>query len=242
MSDAYLQIRGLTKRFGSQTILDGIDLDIPLGAHTTVIGKSGTGKSVFLKCISQLLTPDAGEIRLSDSDAPFPQCAYMFQQNALFDSLTVFENVALPLREKHRISKTELAERVQDLLAKLDLENAAAKYPAEISGGMQKRVALARALITSPEIILFDEPTTGLDPQRKFGVFDMIRNYRQRFGFTVLMVSHDVPEVFGISDQVAWLDEGAIKYWGPPAELMDNPPAELDGFLDPRLSTVGPAV
>ena len=161
----------------------------------------------------------------------------MFQQNALFDSLNVFDNVALPLREKHRISQKELSARVNDLLNKLDLTDAASKYPAEISGGMQKRVALARALITSPEIILFDEPTTGLDPERKFAVFDMIRNYRERFGFTVIMVSHDVPEIFGISDQVAWLDSGTIKFWGSPASLLDSPPSDLKGFLNPKLST-----
>ncbi|MGK0239737.1 MAG: phospholipid/cholesterol/gamma-HCH transport system ATP-binding protein [Candidatus Pelagisphaera sp.] len=242
MSDAFLQIRGLSKRFGNQVILDGIDLDIPLKSHTTVIGKSGTGKSVFLKCISKLLDPDSGTISLSNSSAAVPQCAYMFQQNALFDSLNVFDNVALPLREKHRISQKELSARVNDLLNKLDLTDAASKYPAEISGGMQKRVALARALITSPEIILFDEPTTGLDPERKFAVFDMIRNYRERFGFTVIMVSHDVPEIFGISDQVAWLDSGTIKFWGSPASLLDSPPSDLKGFLNPKLSTETSAV
>lgn len=242
MSDAFLQIRDLSKRFGEQTILDSIDLDIPLKSHTTVIGKSGTGKSVFLKCISKLLVPDSGTIRLSNSSAEIPQCAYMFQQNALFDSLTVFDNVALPLREKQRIAKRELADRVHDLLGKLDLEDASSKYPAEISGGMQKRVALARALITSPEIILFDEPTTGLDPQRKFAVFDMIRNYRERFGFTVIMVSHDVPEVFGISDQVAWLDQGKIKFWGTPTSLLESPPSDLQEFLNPKLSTESSAV
>ena len=130
---------------------------------------------------------------------------------------------------------------MNSLIEQLDLQNAASKYPAEISGGMKKRVALARALITNPEIILFDEPTTGLDPERKFSVFDMIRNYRQKFGFTVLMVSHDVPEVFGISDQVVWLDAGKIKYWGSPKDLLESPPVELEGFLNPKLSTDKPA-
>lgn len=241
MSDAFLQLRGLSKRFGEQVILDAIDLDIPLDSHTTVIGKSGTGKSVLLKCISGLLIPEAGTIRLSNSDESLPQFAYMFQQNALFDSLNVFENVALPLRETRKISKSALSERVDNLLGQLDLQNAAKKYPAEISGGMKKRVALARALITNPEIILFDEPTTGLDPERKFSVFDMIRNYRRKFGFTVIMVSHDVPEVFGITDQVAWLDEGKIRYWGPPDELLQSPPPALEGFLKPKLSTDQPA-
>ena len=116
---------------------------------------------------------------------------------------------------------------MNSLVEQLDLENAFDKYPAEISGGMKKRVALARALITNPEIILFDEPTTGLDPERKFAVFDMIRSYRERFGFTVIMESHDVPEVFGITDQVAWLDGGKFKFWGTPEELNHSPPSEL---------------
>ena len=237
MKNAYLKIRGLSKRFGDLVVLDSIDLDIPLDSHTTVIGKSGIGKSVLLKCLSGLLTADSGEVSLDGAPGKFPQCAYMFQQNALFDSQTVWENVALPLREKERISKKDLSKRVNALVEQLELENAVDKYPAEISGGMKKRVALARALITNPEIILFDEPTTGLDPERKFAVFDMIRSYRERFGFTVIMVSHDVPEVFGITDQVAWLDGGIIKFWGSPTDLRDSPPSELEGFLNPKLSS-----
>jgi len=237
MKDGYLRIRGLSKRFGDLIVLDAIDLDIPLNSHTTVIGKSGIGKSVLLKCLSGLLMPDSGEVSLDGTPGKFPQCAYMFQQNALFDSQTVWENVALPLRERERISKKDLSQRVNALVEQLELENAVDKYPAEISGGMKKRVALARALITNPEIILFDEPTTGLDPERKFSVFDMIRSYRERFGFTVIMVSHDVPEVFGITDQVAWLDAGKIKYWGSPEDLEKSPPPELEGFLNPKLSS-----
>lgn len=237
MSDAakHLEIRGLRKAFGEQVVLDGIDLDIPLGLHTTVIGKSGTGKSVLLKCISGLLDPDAGSIG-KDGSKKAPPCSYMFQQNALFDSMTVEENIALPLREKGKAKNSEIAKRVSDLLEQIELTAASKKYPAEISGGMKKRVALARALITNPEIILFDEPTTGLDPQRKYSVFDMIRSYRKRFGFTVVMVSHDVPEVFEISDKIAWLDEGSIKFWGTPDELDSNPPPDLDPFLNPQLS------
>ncbi len=237
MSVETLIIRGLSKRFGPQVILDAIDMDIPLKSHTTVIGRSGIGKSVLLKCISGLLKPDAGTISLSDESRDVPPCSYMFQQNALFDSMTVFENVALPLREIGNHGKKEILDTVTDILSKLDLENHVQKYPAEISGGMQKRVALARALITGPEIILFDEPTTGLDPERKYSVFDMIRRYRERFGFTVLMVSHDVPEVFEISDQVAWLDSGKIRYWGSPDDLMSSPPEELETFLHPTLET-----
>lgn len=234
---AYLEIRGLRKTFGEQVVLGNIDIDIPLGSHTTVIGKSGTGKSVLLKCISGLLEPDAGKIA-TDGVPGAPPCSYMFQQNALFDSMTVEENVGLPLREKGKAKTPEIQSRVADLLEQLELTAAAKKYPAEISGGMKKRVALARALITNPKVILFDEPTTGLDPQRKYSVFDMIRSYRKRFGFTVIMVSHDVPEVFEISDKIAWLDEGEIKFWGNPDVLLSNPPEDLKPFLNPKLSPV----
>jgi phospholipid/cholesterol/gamma-HCH transport system ATP-binding protein len=237
MSEAsYLKLRGLKKAFGEQVVLGGVDLDIPLGGHTTVIGKSGTGKSVLLKCISGLMQPDAGTVTSGNSEGA-PPCSYMFQQNALFDSMTVEENVALPLREKGKAKRAEIAERVSKLLDQLDLASARKKFPAEISGGMKKRVALARALITSPEIILFDEPTTGLDPQRKYSVFEMIRSYRKRFGFTVVMVSHDVPEVFEISDKIAWLDGGDIKFWGSPDELLSHPPEPLESFLNPQLSS-----
>ncbi|HAT60122.1 MAG TPA: ABC transporter ATP-binding protein [Opitutae bacterium] len=240
MSGTFLQLRGLSKRFGPQVILDALDLDIPLNSHTTVIGRSGIGKSVLLKCISGILKPDAGTISLCNSTESIPQFAYMFQQNALFDSLNVFENIALPLREKEKVTTQNLSKQVNRLIDELGLQNAATKYPSEISGGMKKRAALGRALISKPEIILFDEPTTGLDPERKFSVFDMIRSYRKQFGFTVIMVSHDVPEVFGITDQVAWLDEGQIRYWGPPNELLESPPIKLAEFLNPKLSTDKP--
>jgi phospholipid/cholesterol/gamma-HCH transport system ATP-binding protein len=230
-----LLIKGLSKAFGSQVVLDAIDLEIPLGEHITLIGRSGIGKSVFLKCIAGLLPADSGTISLDNGD-PVPHCSYLFQQNALFDSMTVFDNVALPVREREPVSRKELEVRVTEMLEKLDLVGAAKKYPAEISGGMQKRVALARGLITQPEIILFDEPTTGLDPERKYSVFNMIRQYRQQFGFTVIMVSHDVPEVFEISDHVAWLDKGKIAYWGPPQKLLDDPPAGLVSFIKPQLA------
>ncbi len=235
MSASKLLIRGLSKSFGTQVVLDAIDLDIPLGDHMTLIGRSGTGKSVFLKCIAGLLVADSGKISLDNSD-PVPHCSYLFQQNALFDSMTVFDNVALPVREREAVSRNVLATRVNEMLDKLDLIGASKKYPAEISGGMQKRVALARALITHPEIILFDEPTTGLDPERKYSVFNMIRQYRQQFGFTVIMVSHDVPEVFEISDHVAWLDHGKIVYRGTPQKLLDEPPAGLNSFINPQLA------
>ncbi|MFU8848577.1 MAG: ABC transporter ATP-binding protein [Opitutales bacterium] len=239
--EANLSIRGLKKHFGENKVLDGIDLEVSDASVTTIIGKSGIGKSVLLKCISGLLQPDAGRIELNGkpiaanrgASADGSHCfSYMFQNNALFDSLTAFENIALPLRETTRLKGKEIKEQVESILEQVELTEAAARFPGELSGGMKKRVALARALVTKPQIVLFDEPTTGLDPERKFSVFEMIADYRERFGFTALLVSHDIPEVFEISDRVAWLDEGRIKFFGPPDQLNEDAESALAGFLN----------
>jgi phospholipid/cholesterol/gamma-HCH transport system ATP-binding protein len=239
--DGSLKIRGLRKYFGPKHVLDGVDLEVPAASVATVIGKSGIGKSVLLKCVAGLMSPDSGTVELNgkpldqarreQADGAGAAFSYMFQNNALFDSLTAFENVALPLRETTRLSASEIRERVAAMLEHLELADSAQNYPGELSGGMKKRVALGRALITKPSLVLFDEPTTGLDPERKFGVFEMIADYRERFGFTALLVSHDIPEVFEISDQVAWLDEGTIKFAGPPKALNDEAQEALSGFL-----------
>ncbi|MGB0743083.1 MAG: ABC transporter ATP-binding protein [Opitutales bacterium] len=239
--EANLQIRGLKKHFGEKKVLNGIDLDVAEASVTTIIGKSGIGKSVLLKCISGLLEPDAGTIELNGQS--MAKCrgtnhdgkhsfSYMFQSNALFDSLTAYENIALPLREATKLGSKQIREQVEAILEKVELSDAAYRHPGELSGGMKKRVALARALITKPQIVLFDEPTTGLDPERKFSVFEMIADYRERFGFTALLVSHDIPEVFEISDKVAWLDEGLIKFFGEPDKLNDEAESALAGFLN----------
>lgn len=240
--DAQLTIRGLSKHFGPKKVLDGLDLDVKAASVTTVIGKSGIGKSVLLKCIANLMEPDAGwielngkpigrqEQRFSEDGSLF--FSYMFQNNALFDSLSTFDNVALPLREATSLPGGEVRERVEAMLGQVELADAAARFPGELSGGMKKRVALARALITRPQVVLFDEPTTGLDPERKCSVFEMIADYRERFGFTALLVSHDIPEVFAISDRVAWLDAGQIRFFGPPEDLNDEAESALAGFLN----------
>ncbi len=242
MSDrSFLKINGLKKHFGDKRVLDGIDLTVARSAVTTIIGKSGTGKSVLLKCIAGLVAPDKGAIEL-DGHAIVPtnrsersktvRFSYMFQNNALFDSMTATENVALPLLESSDQSRPEILVRVKEMLEQLELTDSAHRYPGELSGGMKKRVAFARALITNPQIVLFDEPTTGLDPERKFGVFEMIADYRERFDFTALLVSHDIPEVFEISDHVAWLDSGLIKFFGKSSEVMSSANSELADFLD----------
>ena len=239
--DAFLKIRGLKKHFGENHVLDGIDLDVAAASVTTIIGKSGIGKSVLLKCIANLLQADAGTVELDGkaisrsrrgaNGAEGVSFSYMFQNNALFDSLSAFENIALPLREATKLKNAEIKERVDAMLAHLELSDSAERFPGELSGGMKKRVALGRALITKPQVVLFDEPTTGLDPERKFSVFEMIADYRERFGFTALLVSHDIPEVFEISDRVAWLDQGIIKFFGKPDELNSDAQLALSGFL-----------
>jgi phospholipid/cholesterol/gamma-HCH transport system ATP-binding protein len=237
MAAPFLEIRGVKKSFGAHQVLTGIDLQAERGSITTIMGKSGIGKSVLLKCIAGIYSPDAGEIlidgkpgvgaRSRSPDAP--RLSYLFQGNALFDSLTAMENVALPLLETTKTRPRKAREQVLALFELLDLGDVANQYPGEMSGGMQKRVALARALITQPQLILFDEPTTGLDPQRKNSVFTMIADYRRKFDFTAVIVSHDIPEVLFISDRVAWMDRGQIRFVGAPTELEQvRDPALLD--------------
>jgi phospholipid/cholesterol/gamma-HCH transport system ATP-binding protein len=238
MTGPLIEFRKVRKGFGDRIILDQVDLSIYEGQTTTIIGKSGVGKSVTLKHIIGLLEPDGGEIRICDQPlknmnrrerkAMKRQFSYMFQNNALFDSMTVFENIALPLVEKTTFSRDEIECRVLSKIDQLELSEVTHKYPSQISGGMQKRVALARALITEPRIVLFDEPTTGLDPIRKNAVLGMVAHYQKRFGFTSVIVSHDIPDVFFISNRIAILYDGKVIFQGSPFELeqFDHPVIE----------------
>lgn len=232
MSEAMITIEGLKKRFGDHEVLKGIDLRVDRGSITTIIGKSGTGKSVMLKCIAGILQPDAGRITIeehvldhysrSNMREARRHFSYMFQNNALFDSLSVFENVSLPLVERFGETLESSRPKVAELFMRLDLdESIFDRYPSQISGGMQKRVALARALVTDPKVVLFDEPTTGLDPVRKSAVYNMIERYQEGFGFTALVVSHDIPDALCISHRVAVLDQGEFRFQGPPEKLAE---------------------
>ncbi len=237
----FIEFKNVTKRFGDRTILDGVDVSIYRGEITAIIGKSGVGKSVFLKHIIGLMKPDSGEILfegrpLSDMKRTewtrFKRSvSYMFQQNALFDSLTVFENIALPLRERTRMSDTEIRYKVEQKLRQFEIEEVMDKYPSQISGGMQKRVALARALVTEPQIILFDEPTTGLDPLRKNAVLAMIAHHQREIGFTAIMVSHDIPDVFFIANRVAIIEDRKVPFQGTPVELEQSDNEIVRQFL-----------
>ena len=249
MEAPLIEFKNVTKRFGSRTILDQVNLKVYDGHVTTVIGKSGTGKSVLLKHIIGLLTPDEGSILFrgkpiiglpkGEWDAYRSQISYMFQNNALFDSMTVFENIALPLQETTKMSKKEIESKVMGRIEQMELSEVAHRYPAELSGGMQKRVALGRALVTDPKIVLFDEPTTGQDPIRKNAILGMIAEYHRRFGFTAVMISHDIPDVLFISNRILILYEGKVIFQGTPEEMesFDHPAREeflnsLEGLED----------
>ncbi len=201
-----IEFKGISKTFGTRNILNRIDFSIYEGEVTTLIGLSGTGKSVTLKHIIGMLKPDEGEILYRGQpidkmtkkqwDEYIGQISYMFQSNALFDSMTVYENVAMPLKYGTNISKQKIDEKVKARIEQTELTEVSDKYPSEISGGMQKRTALARALVTDPSIVLFDEPTTGQDPIRKNAILSMVAEYQRRFGFTALMMLYDRKIVF----------------------------------------------
>lgn len=226
---------------GKQPVLRGVNLTIPTGKLTTIIGRSGEGKSVLLKHIIGLMQPDRGEVWIDGTDIARlkgqalnevrKKFAMLFQGAALFDSLTVFENVAFPLREKLRLKGDTVTRRVEEKLEQVGLKGMGHKFPAELSGGMRKRAGLARALVMEPEIMLFDEPTTGLDPLMAKAIHDLIVAMQQQFKFTAVMVSHEIPEIFGISDYVAMLKNGRIAEMAPSSEFVKTTDEEIREFI-----------
>jgi phospholipid/cholesterol/gamma-HCH transport system ATP-binding protein len=251
----HIRVRGLKKSFAEQEVLRGIDLDIERGKINIIVGGSGQGKSVFMKHLMGLLHPDAGAILVDGQDIVGlserdlgelrRKFGMVFQYAALFDSMTIMENIAFPLLERYKLPIEEVKERVRELLVKLDLVGDAPaggaapagggiedKFPPQLSGGMRKRVGLARALIDRPQILLYDEPTTGLDPIATKNVDDMIRRTADEFGVTSVVISHDMASTFRIADRVSMLMGGVIVQTGTPAELMANPHPELREFLE----------
>ncbi len=237
-----IQIKGLKKRFKDNEVLRGVDLDIEEGEICVILGASGSGKSVLIKHIIGLLRPDEGEVVIKGRDIAHldekelndvrKSFGMVFQNSALFDSMTVYENVAFPLIEHTRLNEKEIRERVSEKLNVLGLYNVENKYPAELSGGMKKRVGLARAVILNPEIILYDEPTTGLDPITTMTVNEMILDARERFNVTSVVISHDIGSAFMIADKIAFLYNGVIIVQGPPQFVREAKDENLRKFLD----------
>ncbi|MGA8656795.1 MAG: ATP-binding cassette domain-containing protein [Chthoniobacterales bacterium] len=229
-----LEVNGIRKHFGEHLVLASVSLLVRRGSIISIFGRSGTGKSVFLKCVAGLLTPDAGEVRFENGslDGFGQRCSYLFQANALFDSLTALENVALPLEQTSRLSRREIAQAARDALKNLGLDKFEDHFPGQMSGGMQKRLALARALVMHPKLVLFDEPTAGLDPPARNAVFGMIVQYKQEFDFTAVVVTHDVPEALSVSDRVALLEDGRICFEGTPVEFVASDDCIVRSFCE----------
>jgi phospholipid/cholesterol/gamma-HCH transport system ATP-binding protein len=240
-----IRVRGLQKTFGPQHVLRGVDLDVERGRTNIVIGGSGQGKSVLMKHLMGLLKPDAGQIWVDGQDiVPLGtqqmgklrrKFGMVFQYAALFDSMNVVENIAFPLIERYHLSRSEIMDRVRDLLKRLDLAGVTGieeKFPPQLSGGQRKRVGLARALIDRPEILLYDEPTTGLDPVAAKNVDEMISRTADDFGVTSVVISHDMASTFRIGDRISMLAGGKIIVSGTPEEVLASRLPELREFVE----------
>ena len=246
--EAAIRIRNLTKSFGSRLVLENITFDIPKGEVTVVLGPSGTGKSVFLRHLIGLLRPDSGEVWVGDKNVPTlrqrellevrKKFGVLFQDGALFGSMTVYDNTAFPLREHTRKSEKEIEEIVMQKLTMVGLADARSLFPGEISGGMRKRAGLARALVLDPEIVLFDEPDSGLDPVRTAYLNELILDLKEQLDSTFVVVTHHIPTARNIADYLALLFRRNLVMMGPKQELLDSDKPVVRQFL--RGSTRGP--
>ncbi|MFH1148171.1 MAG: ABC transporter ATP-binding protein [Pseudomonadota bacterium] len=237
-----IKLVDIHKSFNGLKVLDGLSLDINIGEITVIIGRSGGGKSVLLKHIIGLIRPDSGHIFLDDVDIVTlrekdlfkvrRRFGMLFQDGALFDSMTVGENVAFPLVEHTKLSRIEIAEIVAKKLADVRLSGIEDKYPSELSGGMRKRVGLARAIALDPEIILFDEPTTGLDPVTTAAIDELILDIKTRLNLTCIVISHDIKSTFKIAGKIAMLYQGKIMEEGSPEAFSDSSNPVVRSFIE----------
>ncbi|MFN3531558.1 MAG: ABC transporter ATP-binding protein [Candidatus Brocadia sp.] len=240
-----IEVVDLYKSFNHFEVLKGINLKVEAGKTLALIGGSGKGKSVLLKIIIGLMRPDRGKVLIDNQDISRlrgkalkrlkERCGIVFQGGALFDSLTVFENVAFPLEEKTGMKASQIRDTVMRELARVGLSGAENKYPAEISGGMKKRVALARCLVMNPEIVLFDEPTTGLDPLIGKAIHKLIRECQKSLNFTAIIVTHEIPAIFSMVDRVAMLFDGKILAEGSPEEIETSKDPVIHQFIHGEL-------
>ncbi len=235
-------IKELKKAFNGFEVLRGVNLEIPSDQITFIMGQSGTGKSVLIKHIVGLLKPDSGEIWFENKDITKlsekelqkvrKKIGFLFQEGALFDSMTIKENVIFPLKEHFKMTKKEMEERVDELLSVVNLLNAKNKYPSELSGGMRKRAALARTLALQPQVVLFDEPTTGLDPLLQLSIMQLIKDLKEKYNLTCVVISHDVPLALKFADKIAFLHKGKILAEGTPEEIKKSEEPFIKKFIE----------
>ena len=236
-----ITVRSLAKKIGEQEILRGVDLEVATGETLAIIGRSGEGKSVLLKHLVGLMEPDAGEIWIEGKNitgmnerelgAIRRKVGILFQGGALFDSMTVEENIAFPLREAGERNPNVLRAKVDEMLEVMEMEGEQAKMPESLSGGMKKRVGLARSIIRRPSCVLYDEPTSGLDPVVADSINRLIRRLQHRFGMTSIVVTHDMKSAFDVADRIAYLHEGRIYFYGTPDELQQSSDSLIQDFL-----------
>jgi phospholipid/cholesterol/gamma-HCH transport system ATP-binding protein len=239
-----IAVHGLTKTIGQQEILRGVDLEVGRGETLVIIGRSGGGKSVLLKHLIGLMQPDAGEILIEGQEiigmkeralgAIRQKIGILFQGAALFDSMTVADNISFPLREAGEKDSKTLREKVSQMLEVVELEGQEDKMPVNLSGGMKKRVGLARAIIRQPKCVLYDEPTSGLDPVVSDSINKLIRRLQERLGITSIVVTHDMKSAFDVANHIAYLHEGRIYFHGTPAALQANNDRILQDFMNGR--------
>ena len=244
----WARLENVSVRYGPKIVMENLSLDVVEGAITCIIGLSGAGKSTILRLLNGLKKPDEGRVFVGDTEvSAMPErelihfrrsIGFSFQFAALFDSLTIYENVALPLREHTKMSEAEIGKAVSETLESVGLLNVEQRYPSELSGGMVKRAGFARAVITNPQAVLYDEPTTGLDPIITHLLTDLIVRLREKLNGTAVVVSHDLESIFVMADYIAMLFEGAIVAYGTVEEIKRSPNPIVQQFL--QGSEVGP--
>lgn len=237
-----IKINNLKKSFDGHDVLKGISFEIGKGEVFALVGGSGGGKSVLLKHVAGLMRPDEGSVTVDSLEIGTAgrqalrtfreRLGFLFQGGALFDSLDVYENVAFPLKEKSKLGRDAIREKVMEELENVGLTGSEHRFPSQISGGMVKRAALARALVEEPEIMLFDEPTTGLDPVTGQSILTLIDSCHRRLSFTGIIVTHEIPKVFAIVDRVVMLHDGFLKAEGTPADFSESRDPVIRAFLD----------
>jgi phospholipid/cholesterol/gamma-HCH transport system ATP-binding protein len=240
-SSPMIAVRSLKKKIGQQEILCGVDLEVRAGETLALIGRSGGGKTVLLKHVIGLMEPDSGEIWIQGQNitglnerrlrAIREKVGILFQSGALFDSMTVADNIAFPLREAGERDPTVLRSKVAQMLEVMEMEGQEEKMPESLSGGMKKRVGLARAIIRQPSCVLYDEPTAGLDPVVADSINRLIRRLQAQFGMTSLVVTHDMKSAFDVADRIAYLHEGRVYFDGTPSQLQQSSDALIQDFL-----------